>query len=279
MPSTVYLIRKEFLQKLPSAFEKLGFRQHFSGKSTAVKVHMGERGNLNYVRPPIVGKCVEELLAVKAKPFVFDSLTKYHKHRYSVEDYYETARKNGFTEETIGCPIVITDNAVKAKGFLDREVGVSKEVAEADALLAVSHCKGHMFAGFGGAIKNVGFGTIDQKTKDVEHAAKRELLEAIANHCFAVLLQFDAANTLFVNVLNDISPYCDCHDNAPFGIMKGIGILVSDNIAAIDRASIDLINKEFGKDFFQYLGYISPLPQIELLEEQGFSSAYTLEEL
>ena len=279
MASKVYLIRKEFLEKLPQAMQQFDFNQRFSGKSTAIKIHMGEYGNLNYVRPPIVGKCVDELLSVNAKPFVFDSITHYKKKRYTVEDYYDTARRNGFTAETIGCPIVITDNSLQAKGFMERDVGLSKEVAEANALLAISHCKGHMFAGFGGAIKNLGFGAIDQKTKAVVHSNKKKLLEITSNNCFAVLKQFQPENTLFVNVLNDFSPYCDCHDNAPFGLMKGVGIAVSDNIAALDRASIDLMNEAFGANFFEHLGYIDPMGQVEWLEKQGFESEYKLEEI
>ncbi|MAG22264.1 MAG: hypothetical protein CL943_03095 [Candidatus Diapherotrites archaeon] len=277
MPAKVFLIQKEFLQKLPATFQKLGFKQRFENKSTAVKVHMGEYGNLNYVRPPIVGKCVEELLAVGAKPFLFDSLTKYHGNRFTVEDYKETARKNGFTEETIGCPIVISNETVNAEGFMDREVGLCKDVVDADAIFTISHCKGHGFAGFGGAIKNLGFGAVNQETKNVVHGNKRKLLEFIANQCFAVLKQFENGNSIYVNVLNDISKLCDCHGDAGFGIMKGIGIAVSDNIAAIDRASIDLINKEFGQDFFEHLNHIDPRPQYELLEQHGILSDYFLE--
>ncbi len=279
MPSKVYLIQKSFLQKIPKAFGRLGFNERFAGKKVAVKVHMGEYGNLNYVRPPIVGKCIEELLAVGAKPFVFDSLTKYHGSRFTVPDYIETARKNGFTEETIGCPIVITDNSIKARGFLDRDVGVSKEVADADTLLAVSHAKGHMFSGYGGAVKNLGFGAVNQETKNVVHNNKRKLLELIANQALAVLNQFEKNEILFLNVLNDISSHCDCHGDARFGLMGGIGILVSENPAAIDNASVDLINKEFGRDFFESLNYIDPRPQFTLLAEHGFESEYGLEEL
>jgi len=275
----VYFIKSNFLEKLGKALKKFDLKA-WAGKTVAVKIHMGEYGNLNYTRPPIAGKVVEVLQKAGAKPFLFDSTTKYKGSRFTVEAYYDTARRNGFTEETIGCPIVITDNSVKEKGFLDREIGVSKEVAEADRLLALSHCKGHMFAGFGGAVKNLGFGAVDAKTKGVFHLHKSKLLEHTANQCAAVLKKFRAEEMLFVNVLNDFSKFCDCHNDAPFGIMKGIGIIASQSITAIDRASMDIVNREFGRNIFNHLGYIDPSPQVDLLAEHGFGNTdYKLVEI
>lgn len=276
---SVYFAKEKFLPKLETCLKKFGLAS-WKGKSVAIKLHMGEYGNLNYVRPPIAGKLVEALLEAEAKPFLFDSPTKYKGSRFTVEGYIETARKNGFTEETVGCPIVVSDNSVKAEGFLKRELGISKEVAEADALIGLGHCKGHIFSGFAGAIKNIGFGAVDAKTKGVFHLHKKNLLEHIANQCSAVLKQFDEKDMLFVNVLNDIAASCDCHNDAGFGVMKGIGILVSESITSIERASIDLINRHFERNFFKHFGYIDPTPQIELLVQHGFgSSEYKLVEI
>jgi hypothetical protein len=166
-----FLARDSFLPKLENALQKFSLEK-WKGKQVAVKLHMGEYGNLNYVRPPIAGKIVETLKKAGARPFLFDSTTKYRNRRYTVEDYLDTAKRNGFTEETVGCPIVISNNGIEKKGRLF-PVSVSKEVAEADAMLVLSHCKGHAFSGMGGAIKNLGMGCVDRKTKGLCHDKAR----------------------------------------------------------------------------------------------------------
>jgi len=321
----VYFIKTNFVKNLEPALGKFSLSA-WKGKSVAVKLHMGEYGNLNYVRPPIAGKIVELLKAAGAKPFLYDSVTKYKAKRYTVGDYYDTARRNGFTEETIGCPIVISDNAIEKKGVLF-DAGVCREIAEAGAMVVLTHCKGHAFSGLGGAIKNLGMGAVDRKTKDACHGkanmvvdpqkckgcaacvdgcpvgaievkkgkaaidygrcwgcakcfkacpqgamSPREIMPdaGLANCALAVLNCFEKKNLLFVNVLMDIAKICDCHGDAALAEMPGIGILASDNILAIDNASIDLINQKFGKDFFDSIGYRDPKQQIEWLEKHGY---------
>ncbi len=89
------------------------------------------------------------------KPFLFDSVVLYSGSRDTKEKYYATAKKHGFTEEKIGCPIVISDKGVDVKTD-NLTAHVCKELAEADGMLVVSHVKGHCCYGFGGAIKNLG---------------------------------------------------------------------------------------------------------------------------
>ena len=324
----VYLARDHFLEKLGHAISRFGL-SHWQGKRVAVKLHMGEYGNLNHVRPAIAGKIVEVLREAGAKPFLFDSVTLYKNRRHSVEDYFDTARRNGFTDETMGCPIVISNDSVPKQGRLF-PVNVSKEVAEADAMLVLSHCKGHAFSGLGGAIKNLGMGAVDRETKKLCHdsanmvvnrekcigcaacvpkcpvsaikvkagkaaidyglcwgcascfkecrqnalSPKKAMPDAgLASCALSVLECFERQNLLFVNVLMDISRVCDCHGDASLGEVPGIGILVSDNILAIDNASIDLINKRFGSDFFEAIGYRDPKQQIRWLEQQGYGKA------
>ena len=319
-----YFIKDNFIAKLGTALQKFDLSR-LRGTRVAVKLHMGEYGNLNYVRPVIAGKVVEVLKEAGAKPFLYDSTTKYKVKRYTVEDYYDTARRNGFTEETMGCKIVISNNGVQKDGKLFK-VGVSKEIAEADAMLVLSHCKGHPFSSFGGAIKNLGMGCVDRATKQLCHDKARMVVDlgkcigcavcakacpvnaieikgkkavidldrcwgcaqcfkacpenayspmelmpdaALASCALAVLECFDKKDLLFVNVLMGIARLCDCHGDALLGEMPDIGLLVSDNILAIDSASVDLINKKFGRDFFDAIGYRDPLLQVKWLEEQG----------
>lgn len=174
MASTVYLINKHPLPDLKGILEKQ-FRQKFSeGENIIVKAHLGEYGNLNYIRPPIIGAVVEELKKTGAKPIVFDTTTWYRGSRHTSEDYRETARKNGFTEETIGCPLAFSDESVKIDGLrLYDKIGVAKKITGADGMVVVSHVKGHEDASFGGAIKNLGMGAVDSETKKLAHTESR----------------------------------------------------------------------------------------------------------
>lgn len=313
----VHLIKANFLENLGKT-AKYYARGVSSGDKIVIKAHMGEYGNLAYVRPPIIGVLVEELKKVGAKPVLLDTTTAYHGPRHIVKDYLETARKNGFTKETIGCPVRISDKFVPVEwpGQLEK-LELSKEIAEADAMVVVSHFKGHLAAGFGGGIKNLGMGAVSKKTKWKTHKLAQPKIAgnckgcgACVKACFAhavslagkkakidyercwgcgqcvavcpskalgqkanipellaqiakqVLGTFDRNKLLFVNVLLDITPRCDCADNPGFPVVPNIGILVSDNIIEADKASLDLVNKAAGKDIFKEIHHINPDDQI-----------------
>ncbi|MCL6087747.1 MAG: DUF362 domain-containing protein [Actinobacteria bacterium] len=56
---------------------------------------------------------------------------------------------------------------------------------------------------------------------------------------------------IYINFLIDISPGCDCYSLSNAPIVDDKGILLSDDPIAIDKASVDLINKTEGKDKFK----------------------------
>lgn len=308
----VILIRHHLLRDLRKIVaEKI--RGKFSkGDIIAIKTHMGEYGNLNYIRPSIVELVVDELKKIETKPFVFDTPVAYKGSRDTVEKYIESARKNGFTKETIGCPIVISNEGVKVKSKYLSELKIAKKLYEADGLVVLSHFKGHELANFGAAIKNLGMGGVTKESKTVMHketgpkivgecigcgtcvkacyekaiSLKNGKVHIDYNNCFGCCACVDACpnkvlamktvrfsraltesasftvkkfdkKILYINVLLDISKLCDC---LPIGdsdvgerVAPDIGILVSDNIVAIDKASLDLVqkatNNEFGKIF------------------------------
>ncbi|MGQ9760057.1 MAG: DUF362 domain-containing protein [Candidatus Methanomethylicaceae archaeon] len=151
--------------------------------SVAVKVHFGERGNYTYVRPAFARRVVDFLKGLGARPFVTETTALYPTgFRSSVEDSIETARYNGFTEEGLGCPIVIADEWDGESGVevaLERVCGsiptksfrVAKHIANADGMVVISHVKGHLLSGFGGAIKHLGMGCTTKSGKRWQHAA------------------------------------------------------------------------------------------------------------
>jgi uncharacterized Fe-S center protein len=213
------------------------------GDNIAVKLHMGEKRNPYYLKAPIIKKIVEVLLDLGVKPFLFDSVVLYAGARDTVKGYYEVAKKHGFTEEKIGCPVVISDKGtlVKAK---DISMHVCKELAEADGMLVVSHVKGHCNAGFGGAIKNLGMGGVTPQSKSDIHQAEKTSFDDLLAQGAQAVLKAVGKKVFYVNFLIDISEECDCCNNAGEIVADDIGVLMGKDIVAIDKASVDLIYKQ-----------------------------------
>ncbi|MCW4018923.1 MAG: DUF362 domain-containing protein [Candidatus Bathyarchaeota archaeon] len=141
------------------------------GDLVAIKLHVGELGNPTYVQPFFVHEIVRLVKEAGDKPFLTDSNTYYLAQRHNAYDHMNTALMNGFNM----APFIVADGlksenyrTVKTRGILS-EIEVSGAIAEADAMLVVSHCKGHELSGFGGAIKNLGMGCTSQAGKLRQH--------------------------------------------------------------------------------------------------------------
>ena len=137
----------------------------------AIKFHVGELGNPYYIQPFFIHDIAEKIRAKGGKAFITDSNTYYDGNRYNAYDHMVNALMNGFNM----APFIVADGLrsenyrmVKTKGILS-EIEVSGVIAEADAMIVVSHCKGHELAGFGGAIKNLGMGCTPQSGKMRQH--------------------------------------------------------------------------------------------------------------
>jgi uncharacterized Fe-S center protein len=180
--SKVYFIRDHLLRKFREVIQEQvkGFSE---GDKVAVKMHMGEYGNLNYVRPPIAELVVDELKRRGAKPFIIDSPTAYHGKRHNSEEYLETARKNGFSEETMGCPIIISDEGIDLESRYLNKMEVLKEIKESDGIVVLSHFKGHSCSGFGGCIKNLGMGGFTKETKGMIHSCSQSIMVGECSGC------------------------------------------------------------------------------------------------
>lgn len=169
------LITSNYLKNLKNNLADI--LPELKGEKWVIKTHMGEYGNLNYIRPPIVSTVAEVLKEKGAKPFVFDTTTRYNYRRFTPKDYLETARINGFTKETMGCPVVVSDEAVDVKSPNLGKVGIAKEIYESDGMIVLSHFKGHVCSGFGAAIKNLGMGAVTAKTKTAIHELAKPVIE------------------------------------------------------------------------------------------------------
>ncbi|MEM3736782.1 MAG: DUF362 domain-containing protein [Candidatus Bathyarchaeia archaeon] len=187
---------KDVLEGLEKLFLSSGLASIIpKGGSVAVKVHMGEKGNITYLRPSFARKIVELIKEAGGIPFVTDTTALYPKGRFTARDYLETAAFNGFTAETMGAPIIIADGdkgydgtPVKIEKRVDgctlKDVKVASAILKADALVVLSHFKGHVLSGVGGAIKNLAMGCTTKEGKAAQHAMNPPTLdEAKCNAC------------------------------------------------------------------------------------------------
>lgn len=140
--------------------------------NVAIKLHIGELGNPNYVRPFFIKALVDMVKAKGGKPFLTDTCTYYPLKRANAVDHIETSIANGFNF----APFIVADGLLSENGVraespdpLLSEVEVAGTIYKADCMLVVSHVKGHPLTGFGGAIKNLGMGCVTKKTKLEQH--------------------------------------------------------------------------------------------------------------
>lgn len=182
---------------LERLFEESGLQGLISeGDLVALKVHMGELGNTTHIRPQFVAKIVELVKRVGGEPFITDTTTIYPGGRFTASKYLETAALNGFTQQSLGAPIIIADGE---KGYSGRsfpvrnkledyrleEVEVASVLLEADVVLILCHATGHLMSGFGGAIKHLAMGCTTKRGKAVQHAAHGLILDpSKCTRCF-----------------------------------------------------------------------------------------------
>jgi len=178
---------RAFLRGLRTLFSRVASIVS-AGDSVAVKVHMGEYGSSAYLRPPIVRRVCDLIEETGAQPFVTDTTTLYPVGRFTASQYLATAAFNGFTEETLGAPVIIADGEQGYDGewvdipkrvsdcSLDR-IKIAREIFNADSMIVLSHLKGHELSGFGGSIKNVAMGCVTKESKAAQHRVNRGVID------------------------------------------------------------------------------------------------------
>ncbi len=143
----------------------------------AVKLHFGEMGNTAFLRPVFLRVVVDKIKGVGGRPFLTDTNTLYTGSRSDSVSHLTTAVMNGFDYSCVGCPIIIADGLkgrsgvkVPIKGKVLKEARIARDVVDADAMVVVTHFKGHELSGFGGTIKNVGMGCASREGKLIQHS-------------------------------------------------------------------------------------------------------------
>jgi uncharacterized protein len=157
----------------------------------AIKLHVGERNNVTHVRPELAATAVKMLRAAAAEPFLTDTSTLYKSQRENAIKHILHAHRHGFGIEAVGAPFFPLDGLVgrherevEIGGELHQSVKVAGELFLADALLCLSHATGHMGAGMGAAIKNIGMGLSSRAGKMRQHSStKPEVIEEVCQNC------------------------------------------------------------------------------------------------
>lgn len=320
----------KYSESLPGKLERLlsevNLNKYFEKNEwVAIKTHFGSEGAHRIVRPVFLRKVVEALRSLGAKPFITDTV------RIKGLDYLEVANQNGINHLSCGAPVVLADglygndNIMVKAGEILGEIAVASVIYDVPAMVVCSHFKGHINAGFGGAIKNLAMGAVSGshrhcgwkcgrgamhtigegmllwdkercalclqceeicpldciEFKDNEFTYDDErcwrcgrctrvcpegalvlpgddelFMRSLAEAAMAVLSTFRHGKVLYINFLTEIQPECDCMPAAEVPVVQDQGILLSDDIVAIEQASLDLIT---GK---------APLPQ-SLADDMG----------
>lgn len=249
----VYFTEKITSESLLEIYKKLNV--DLKGK-VAVKVHSGEKGNQNYLKPLFYKELIDYVNGT-----VVECNTAYEGERNTTEKHLKLLENHEWTKyfnvdlldekEEIALPV---NNPKHIK-----ENYVGKNIENYDSMLVLSHFKGHPMGGYGGALKNISIGLASSHGKANIHGAGKpdeiwtadhdSFLESMAEAAKTVV-DYEKGNMVFINVMANMSVDCDCCAVAEDPCMKDIGILASTDPVALDQACIDLVynSKDSGKD-------------------------------
>jgi len=250
----VYFSKTVSPEKAAELFALLG--KELPGK-IALKVHSGEDGNQNFLRPSFWKPLIDNIGGT-----VVECNTAYEGSRNTAQRHLKLMKKHGWSElfdvdildaEGPDLCLEIPDGKVIKKNY------VGKDILNYDSLLVLSHFKGHPMGGFGGALKQLSIGVASSYGKKYIHGAgdpemfwdadHDSFLESMADAASSVVKMFEG-KVAYVNVMANMSVDCDCCAVAEDPCMKDIGILVSDDPVAIDKACLDLVyaSDDSGRD-------------------------------
>ena len=264
MASTVYFTKDVTPENIIRLYDKLGVK--LEGK-TAIKVHSGEEGNQNYLHPEFWKPVVDYVGGT-----VVECNTAYEGKRNSSYKHVKLLERHGWNKyfvvdlmDRYGPDIEIP---VRNGKHLEKDI-MGKHFLRYDSMLVLSHFKGHPMGGYGGALKQLSIGCASTAGKVYIHSAGKyqdakdqdvvwgdlppqdDFLESMAEAASAVVDHF-AGKIVYINVMANMSVDCDCCAVAEDPCLKDMGILISTDPVAIDRACIDLVkkSKDPGRDHF-----------------------------
>ena len=243
MKSKVYFTREISSEKLLEIYKKLGVE--LKGK-VAVKVHSGEKGNQNYLKPLFYKDIIDYV-----KGTVVECNTAYDGARNTSEKHLKLLEEHEWSKyynvDLLDKDAELELPVKEGKHLKVNYVG--KNIENYDSMLVLSHFKGHPMGGFGGSLKNLSIGLASNYGKANIHGAGNpediwtsdhdSFLESMAE-ADKTIMDYEK-NIAFINVMANMSVDCDCCAVAEDPCMKDIGILASTDPVALDQACIDLV--------------------------------------
>ncbi|MFA5992359.1 MAG: DUF362 domain-containing protein [Candidatus Pacearchaeota archaeon] len=324
-----------FSREIDKILEKLDYSK--LGENVAIKVHFGEEGCVTYIDPQIVRAVYDKLKDLGKKATLVECNTLYKGERTTSTNHIRLAKSHGFDF----APVDILDGEYGQDYVEINGCKIAKGTKKYDSMVVLTHFKGHMFSGFGGAIKNMGMGLGSRAGKLYMHANMKpsvnsgkcsacgicmnscnesaisisgvsakinsekcvgcamciavcpndainipwgsqtgeELQRKIVDYAEGAIKAFSKDKIVYINVLENITPECDCMETKQEPIMEDVGILMSGDIVAIDKASLDLVRKHSdGK--FDKINRVNKDFQVEYAAKNGLGSKeYELVEL
>lgn len=256
--SKVYFTKEITSESLVKIYEALGIE--LKG-DVGVKLHSGEKGNQNYLRPDFMKKLIDKLggTVIECNTAYDGARNTTEKHKELMKEhewdkYYKVDIMDSEGDTTLDIP----------NGKIIKKDYVGEHINNYDSILVLSHFKGHPMGGFGGALKQLSIGFASSSGKAYIHTAgkttnindlwnniprQEKFIESMADAASAVHNKFKG-NIAYINVMKNMSVDCDCCAKAEDPCMKDIGILSSTDPVAIDKACLDLVynSSDKGKD-------------------------------
>ncbi len=247
----------------------------------AVKVHSGEKGNQNFLHPEFWADVINHVNGT-----VVECNTAYEGARNTTERHLALLKEHGWDI----FPVDLLDAQGPdleldiANGTVLHKNYVGKNLANYDSMLVLSHFKGHPSGGYGGAIKQLSIGCASSYGKKYIHGAgnvqnywhgdHNDFLRSMADTAMSVIELFQG-KILYVNVMKNMSVDCDCCAVAEDPCMQDVGVLVSTDPVAIDKACVDLVfaSKDKGRDHLvERINSRNGLLTIDVADQLGYGS-------
>lgn len=280
--SKVYFTKEITPESLIKIYEKLGV--NLKG-NVAVKLHSGEKGNKNYLRPEFVKPLIDyvggTVVECNTAYAGARNTTEKHKELIKEHEWDKYFRFDLMDEEGPDMVLDIPNGKILKKNY------VGKNLANYDSMLVLSHFKGHKMGGYGGALKQLSIGCASSAGKSLIHTAGKtndqyklwdnlpeqdRFLESMADAAESVVKHFNG-NIVYINVMKNLSVDCDCDGNASAPCMEDIGVLASTDPISIDQACLDLVynSTDLGKDkLIERIESRHGVHTIEAASELGF---------
>lgn len=251
--AVVYFTKEITPQAMIRLYEAMGVK--LPGK-VAVKLHSGEVGNQNFLRPDFMKPMIDYV-----KGTIVECNTAYEGKRNTTEEHWNTMKLHGWTE-------IAEVDILDEKGEMELPIPGGKRIQKNfvganmknyDSMLVLSHFKGHPMGGFGGALKNISIGLASSHGKAYIHGAGEvekiwtadhdSFLESMADADKSIVDYF-GEKIVFINVMKNMSVDCDCCAIAEDPAIADIGVLASADPVALDQACLDLVyaSRDPGRD-------------------------------